>query len=46
LDAAWRSVLAIVVEVTSELSLFALTVALIDVAASITTTPALAEVGA
>jgi hypothetical protein len=37
---------AIVVEVTSELSLFALAVALVDVAMSIATTPVFVEVGA
>jgi hypothetical protein len=41
MDAARRTVLLIVVEGTSELSLFAFTVVLIDVAASIVTTPIL-----
>jgi hypothetical protein len=44
-DAVRRTVLMIVVEATSELSLFALTVALIDVAPSITTTLVLVDVG-
>jgi hypothetical protein len=38
-------VLTIVVKVTSELSLFALAVALVDVATSVTTAPVLVEVG-
>jgi hypothetical protein len=41
MDAARRTVLLIVVEGTSELSLFAFTVVLIDVSASIVTTPIL-----
>jgi hypothetical protein len=41
-----RIVLAIVVQTTSELPLFALAMALIDVAASIVATPVLVEVGA
>jgi hypothetical protein len=45
-DAARRNVLAIDVEVTSKLSLFTFTMALVDVAASIVTTPILVEVGA
>jgi hypothetical protein len=41
-----RSVLAIVVKTMSELLLFALTVALNDVAASVVAAPILLEVGA
>jgi hypothetical protein len=44
-DTARRVVLAVVVEATSELSLLAFTVALVDVAASVATTPVLVEVG-
>jgi hypothetical protein len=44
-DAAWRTVLVIVVEATSHLSLLALAVALVDVTAGIATTPVLVEVG-
>jgi hypothetical protein len=44
-DAARRAVLAIVVKATSELSLLALAVVLVDVAASVATTPVLVEVG-
>jgi hypothetical protein len=44
-DTAWRVVLAVVVEATSELSLLAFTVALVDGAASVATTPVLVEVG-
>jgi hypothetical protein len=40
------AVLAVVVEATSELSLFAIAVALVDVATSVATTPVLVEVGA
>jgi hypothetical protein len=40
------AVLAIVVEATSELSLFAFTVALVYVATSVATTPVLVDVGA
>jgi hypothetical protein len=43
-DTARRTVHTIVVEATSELSLFALTVVLIDVAVSITTMPVLVDV--
>jgi hypothetical protein len=43
---ALGGVLAIVVEVTSELSLFALAVALVDVATSVATMPVLVDVGA
>jgi hypothetical protein len=45
-DAAWRTVLAVVVEATSELPLLAFTVTLVDVAAGVATTPVLVEVGA
>jgi hypothetical protein len=45
-DADRRTVLTVVVEAMSELSLLAFTVALVDVAASIVTTPVLVEVGA
>jgi uncharacterized protein YqgC (DUF456 family) len=45
-DAARRTVFAIVVEMTSELSLLALTVALVDVATGVATTPILVDVGA
>jgi hypothetical protein len=41
-----RSVLAIVVQTTSELPLFALAMALIDVVTSVAATPVLVEVGA
>jgi hypothetical protein len=44
-DTAWRTVLAIVVEATSELSLLALAVAPVDVAASVVTTLVLVDVG-
>jgi hypothetical protein len=43
---ARRSVLVIVVQTTSKLPLFALAMALIDVAASVAATPVLVEVGA
>jgi hypothetical protein len=46
MDGARGAVLAIVVEVTSELSLFALVVALVAVATSVATTLILVEVGA
>jgi hypothetical protein len=46
MDGARGAVLAIVVEATLELSLFALAVALVDVAMSVATTLVLAEVGA
>jgi hypothetical protein len=45
-DAARRSVLAVVVEATSELPLLAFVVTSVDVAASVVTTPVLVEVGA
>jgi hypothetical protein len=44
-DAARRTVLAVVVEAMSELPLLVFVVTLVDVAASITTTPVLVEVG-
>jgi hypothetical protein len=44
-DAARRTVLAVVVEATSELPLLAFAVTLVDVAASVATTPVLVEVG-
>jgi hypothetical protein len=44
-DAAWRTVLAVVVEATSELSLLVLAVTLVDVATGVATTPVLVEVG-
>jgi hypothetical protein len=44
-DAARRTELAVVVEATSELSLFPLMVTLVDVAASVATTLVLVEVG-
>jgi hypothetical protein len=46
MDGAWGAVLAIVVEVTSKLSLFAVAVALVDVAMGVATAPILVEVGA
>jgi hypothetical protein len=46
MDGAWGAVLAIVVETTSELLLFALVVALVDVATSIAIAPVLVKVGA
>jgi hypothetical protein len=45
MDGARRSVLAVVVQMTLELPLFALAMALIDVAVSVATTPVLVEVG-
>jgi hypothetical protein len=45
-DAARRTVLAVVVEATSEFPLLALSVTLVDVAAGVATTPVLVEVGA
>jgi hypothetical protein len=45
-DAARRTVLAVVVEATSELPLLALMVTLVDVATSVATTLVLVEVGA
>jgi hypothetical protein len=44
-DAAWRTVLAIVVQATSQLSLLALAVTLVDVTAGIATMLVLVEVG-
>jgi hypothetical protein len=46
MDGARGVVLAIVIEVTSKFSLFTLAVALVDVAAGVTTAPVLVEVGA
>jgi hypothetical protein len=46
MDDAWGGILAIVVEVTSKLSLFMLAVALVDVAASVAGAIVLNEVGA
>jgi hypothetical protein len=46
MDDARGVVLTIVIEATSELLLFALAVALVDVATSVTTTLVLVEVGA
>jgi hypothetical protein len=46
MDDSRGTVLAIVVEVSSKLSLFALAVALVDVAAGIAPAPVLVEVGA
>jgi hypothetical protein len=45
-DAARRTVLAVVVEATSEFPRLALAVTLVDVTASIVITPVLVEVGA
>jgi hypothetical protein len=45
-DAAWMTVLAVVVEATSQLPLLTFTVVLVDVAAGIATAPVLVEVGA
>jgi hypothetical protein len=42
-DTAWRTVLAVVVEATSKLSLLVFTMALVDVAASVATMPVLVE---
>jgi hypothetical protein len=44
-NAAWRSVLAVVVEATSQLPLLAFMMALYDVATGIATTSVLVEVG-
>jgi hypothetical protein len=44
-DTTRRAVLAVIVEATSELSLLAFTVTLVNVAASVATTPILVEVG-
>jgi hypothetical protein len=46
MDGARGAVLTIVVKATSELSLFALAVVLVDVAASIVTAPVVVEIGA
>jgi hypothetical protein len=46
MDGTQGVILVIVVEATSELSLFALVVALVDVATSVATTPVLVKVGA
>jgi hypothetical protein len=45
MDAAWRTVLAAVVEAMPELPLLALVVTLVDVAAGVATTSVLVEVG-
>jgi hypothetical protein len=45
-DAAWRTVLAVVVEATSQLPLLALAVTLVDVVVGIAIAPVLVEVGA
>jgi hypothetical protein len=45
-DAAWMTILAVVVEATSQLPLLTFTVVLVDVAAGIATAPVLVEVGA
>jgi hypothetical protein len=44
-DATRRTILVVVVEATSELPLLAFAVTLVDVAASVATTPVLVEVG-
>jgi hypothetical protein len=44
-DAAWRTVLVVIVEATPELRLFALMVTLVDVATGIVTATVLVEVG-
>jgi hypothetical protein len=46
MNGARGSVLAIIVQVTSKLSLFTVVVALVDVAVSVTVAPVLVEVGA
>jgi hypothetical protein len=46
MDGAREAVLSILVEATSKFSLFALAVALVDVAAGVATAPVLVEVGA
>jgi hypothetical protein len=46
MDGTWGVVISIIVEATSELSLFALAVALVDVATSVVTMQVLVEVGA
>jgi hypothetical protein len=43
-DAAWRTVLTVIVKVTSQLPLLTLTMTLVDVAAGIATTPVPVEV--
>jgi hypothetical protein len=45
-DAAWRTILEVVVEATSQLPLLALAMTLVDVAAGIAIVPVLVEVGA
>jgi hypothetical protein len=45
-DAAWRTILAVIVEATSDLPLLAFVVTLVYVAAGVATTPILVEVGA
>jgi xanthine/uracil/vitamin C permease (AzgA family) len=45
-NAAWRTVLAVIVEAMSELPLLTFAVTLVDVAAGVATTPVLVEVGA
>jgi hypothetical protein len=44
-DAAWRTVLAVVVEATLQLPLLALAMTLVDVVAGIAIAPILVEVG-
>jgi hypothetical protein len=44
-DAAWRTVLTVVVDAMSELPLLTLVRTLVDVAAGVTTTSVLVEVG-
>jgi hypothetical protein len=44
-DAAWRTVIAVVVEATSELRLLTFAVTLVDVAAGVATTLVLVEFG-
>jgi hypothetical protein len=44
-DAAWRTVLAVVVEATLQLPLLALAMTLVDVVAGIAIAPVLVEVG-
>jgi hypothetical protein len=45
-DAAWRTVLAVIVKVTSQLSLLVLAITLVDVAAGVVIALVLVEVGA
>jgi hypothetical protein len=45
-DAAWRTVLAVIVEATLEVPLLAIVVTLVDVAVGVATTPVLVKVGA